>query len=398
MGTINIETIKMALQYVSDRKPDIVLQNRKTLFPIAYFMVFMLGIHAQQTLGFEFMYGTPQFGDRSLTIDADHYGLGLNLDPHKKVSTLIHVAYNRFNYHSYHRTAKYDPDDITELHYSTLGYQKSFRLFKYGSRLNLYFQGGTGFIVYRAIEKRSDGHVFTSDAIRLFTTGAISTQVRLNKTIALKASYSTILPIGKKNDSTHNGRSNGQIEFYDSTNRILNDKNLVTFSAGLIFYPKIRTKKIRDSIRAAKDNKMWDRLRKQDSLYLARKDRNRSNGRTDNVTDLTARIGNLSGVLVSGAGADARITIRGNTSFAALGGNPNDPNSKNYQFDEPAFVVDGMVHNGTYAELYSRINIADVKSVRIGDSTLYGVRGGKGVIEIALRGGNHKNGNTDQRK
>lgn len=95
------------------------------------------------------------------------------------------------------------------------------------------------------------------------------------------------------------------------------------------------------------------------------------NARTG-MADLTVYLQQLSGVLVQGDGPGATITVRGVTSV-------NMETS-------PLFVVDGMPIGTSYEEIYNTIDVQQVKNVRVlkssVETSMYGVRGANGVIEI----------------
>lgn len=77
------------------------------------------------------------------------------------------------------------------------------------------------------------------------------------------------------------------------------------------------------------------------------------------------------GVNVSGGEQNAVVTIRGISSF----------NSG----IEPLFLVDGQVVGTTYAQVNNLLNVQDIDYVRVlkgSEASIYGVRGGNGVIMI----------------
>lgn len=77
------------------------------------------------------------------------------------------------------------------------------------------------------------------------------------------------------------------------------------------------------------------------------------------------------GVNVSGGEQNAVVTIRGISSF----------NSG----IEPLFLIDGQVVGTTYAQVNNLISVRDIDYVRVlkgSEATIYGVRGGNGVIMI----------------
>ena len=96
-------------------------------------------------------------------------------------------------------------------------------------------------------------------------------------------------------------------------------------------------------------------------------------GNPSNLTllDLLRRV---SGVTVSGQEGNARVKVRGATSF----------NSGS----DPLFIVDGVPLGTAYNLVSNAINPNDVKTIRAlsgPDATLYGARGANGVILIKMK-------------
>ncbi len=93
--------------------------------------------------------------------------------------------------------------------------------------------------------------------------------------------------------------------------------------------------------------------------------------------DLTDYLRRFSGVSINGSGPNAKIKIRGGD------------NSMNGTTSEPLYVVDGMVFNGSYSQLYSAININHIDKLIVykdaADLAAWGSRGANGVIEIKLK-------------
>lgn len=91
---------------------------------------------------------------------------------------------------------------------------------------------------------------------------------------------------------------------------------------------------------------------------------------------LDTYIRRLSGVRVSGSGANARIDIRGASSSTIQGES------------RPLFVVDGIRVGRDFSRLVSTINMKNVHSVRVlkmsRATVLYGHDGSNGVIEISM--------------
>ncbi len=81
----------------------------------------------------------------------------------------------------------------------------------------------------------------------------------------------------------------------------------------------------------------------------------------------------VSGVTVSGSGANTQVRIRGESSI--LGTN------------EPLFVVDGRVMGQSYSSV-SFLNAWDIANVNVlkgSEAASYGSRGANGVIEIEMK-------------
>lgn len=107
-----------------------------------------------------------------------------------------------------------------------------------------------------------------------------------------------------------------------------------------------------------------DRTRPEDSVFDD-KDYYRS------LADFLERV---PGVNVSGSGDNASVTIRGISSF----------NSGT----TPLYVIDGNAIGHSYAQANSMLNPRDIDHVRVlkdSDASIYGVRGGNGVILIITR-------------
>jgi len=86
---------------------------------------------------------------------------------------------------------------------------------------------------------------------------------------------------------------------------------------------------------------------------------------------LDERLGRVSGVTVTGTGANARVRIRGgNNSF---GGSA-----------EPLFVLNGQQLSG-YQDAFANVDPKRIKSIKVlkgADAASYGARGGAGVVLI----------------
>ena len=107
---------------------------------------------------------------------------------------------------------------------------------------------------------------------------------------------------------------------------------------------------------------------------------NSSSDTADNLntaTDLTEYLKRIPGLSVAGEGPNSRVTIRGRSSLINQ--------------EEPLFVIDGTPINGGLSQAYSFVSVPNIKSVRVltnpTETTMYGIRGGNGVIEIKLKNG-----------
>lgn len=82
----------------------------------------------------------------------------------------------------------------------------------------------------------------------------------------------------------------------------------------------------------------------------------------------------VSGVNVTGTGANATITVRGIGSFVSS--------------NEPLFLINGQAING-YSTAYGLCNANNIKSVAVlkdaASCALYGSRGANGVISITMK-------------
>lgn len=95
----------------------------------------------------------------------------------------------------------------------------------------------------------------------------------------------------------------------------------------------------------------------------------------NNGQDLVYYIKQLAGVQVRGSGSDASITVRG------IGSVNLDPS--------PLFVVNGNPMGSDFSQIYNAINPDQIKRVEVLkdaiDTSMYGMRGAMGVIEITLK-------------
>ena len=93
------------------------------------------------------------------------------------------------------------------------------------------------------------------------------------------------------------------------------------------------------------------------------------------AVDLAEHLRRIPGIAVTGSGSNARVTIRGMSSFVSE--------------TEPLFVVNGTPINGGLSAASSMVTVADIKSVRVlktpSETSFYGIRGSNGVIVITLK-------------
>ena len=90
--------------------------------------------------------------------------------------------------------------------------------------------------------------------------------------------------------------------------------------------------------------------------------------------DLAYYLQQVPGVIVSGTGNNVDVNIRGSASFIAS--------------TNPLYVIDGQPIGDNYSEVNNMINVNDIDYVRVlkgSEASVYGVRGGNGVIEIVTK-------------
>lgn len=91
--------------------------------------------------------------------------------------------------------------------------------------------------------------------------------------------------------------------------------------------------------------------------------------------DLGSFLRRLPGVSVRGNGPDAQVQIRGTSSFGAG--------------SDPLFVVEGTILGNNYSQLFTTIDVNEIKSVRVlknaSETAAYGLQGGNGVLEFKLK-------------
>lgn len=115
------------------------------------------------------------------------------------------------------------------------------------------------------------------------------------------------------------------------------------------------------------------------TVYVDNKsEENRSNRSENSISDDKNFYKNLAdflrkepGLNITGAGENVTVTVRGVNSF-------------NLSIS-PLYVVDGHVVGNSYMEVNNMLTPEEIDYVRVlkrGDATIYGLRGGNGVIEI----------------
>lgn len=96
----------------------------------------------------------------------------------------------------------------------------------------------------------------------------------------------------------------------------------------------------------------------------------------DPSTPLSMYLQKIPGVQVIGSGNNISIKIRGASSFMTS--------------SEPLYVIDGIPVGNSYLQADRMVNLHYVSSIRVlkgSDASIYGVRGGNGVIMIETRKG-----------
>lgn len=95
--------------------------------------------------------------------------------------------------------------------------------------------------------------------------------------------------------------------------------------------------------------------------------------------DLADYLRQVSGVNVTGNGASAKVTIRGQNSLSTGLAAQSGTNST------PLFVIDDRVIGTNFAQAYQKVRMVDVTSIDVlkgADAGRYGSRGASGVIVI----------------
>lgn len=94
----------------------------------------------------------------------------------------------------------------------------------------------------------------------------------------------------------------------------------------------------------------------------------------DYYTNLVDFLHRLPAVQVTGPTENPTITVRGISSFTSN--------------IHPLYVIDGQSVGTDYVSVNRMINVRDIDHVRVlkgSDASIYGVRGGNGVIEIVTK-------------
>lgn len=97
---------------------------------------------------------------------------------------------------------------------------------------------------------------------------------------------------------------------------------------------------------------------------------------SDPSTPLSMYLQKIPGVQVIGSGNNISIKIRGASSFMTS--------------TEPLYVIDGIPVGNSYLQADRMVNLHYVSSIRVlkgSDASIYGVRGGNGVILIETKKG-----------
>lgn len=94
-----------------------------------------------------------------------------------------------------------------------------------------------------------------------------------------------------------------------------------------------------------------------------------------NSNSLVDHLRKIPGITVLGDGREAKVRIRGISSF--------------YASNEPLFLINGLALNGGLKEAMDLIPVAGIRSISVlknpSDIGIYGVRGSNGVVSIRLK-------------
>lgn len=97
-------------------------------------------------------------------------------------------------------------------------------------------------------------------------------------------------------------------------------------------------------------------------------------GITTEYRELADYLRRIPGVVVTGAGNNVQVQIRGTSSLTSE--------------TRPLYIVDGQNWGSSYYEVNRALNIHEVSNVRVltgSDAAAYGVRGANGVIIVELK-------------
>ncbi len=200
------------------------------MLPKKYITFSLLGIvlatYAQKGLpkvAVEFDTGISEIGDktyegRPLRRKALHFGLGLRLNPYRRISSMVYVGHDEFRNYSYHAWANYDPSELTRIQFTRFTYQKVLRLQRNIKFYSTQIRIGLGFGSTKTYESQGRGLGVTDYELSLLLTGGIDNEIRMSKRISVKLSWSPVIPVGKRRDSIDHGfHGNRAKSFYKST-------------------------------------------------------------------------------------------------------------------------------------------------------------------------------------
>ena len=91
--------------------------------------------------------------------------------------------------------------------------------------------------------------------------------------------------------------------------------------------------------------------------------------------DLASYLRRLPGVTVRGSGSSASVRVRTQSSFGAV--------------SDPLFVVNGTILGTNFSQVFTAIDVNEIKTVRVlksaSETAAYGLQGGNGVLEFKLK-------------
>jgi len=343
-----------------------------------------------------------------------YVGVSLHILPEKRFHDVIQAQYARYETFNTLRSGDvvrykqlFNPDQTSKVFYCSLFYKKIWRIqsYKY-TRHRLYVKTGIGF--QNVTIKERGGFYFghQSSHMPLTLSGGFTYEYTLNNRrnkdvrVSIRLSASAYLPIGTPKDSFN---IKGSIKKYPldefkSTTQILRTKPKM-----LVAGVKLTPRYISPKERRRRDSLKWVKRGLSDAYDLTRElQKNRPLLKPGGSTTLTDVISSLPGVSAVGVGREAKIKVREHVSFRGLRevGEGNHPDAKdirydgqeepnlNYKYDEPIFVLDGVIWLGAYADLYDilqNVEIDDIKVLKGPDTAFYGAKGANGVIEITTK-------------